>query len=123
MKERRTMEGQGVGRSPVKQYVQPPSFDRIFKKHGMYDGKLFTAANRVTYTFVAEKEAVSIHFDSQRKTIFYKGHNIANMPLDSAQLQHIGQFRHALEKDRNGHPFIQEFDASLQEVLSRGAKE
>lgn len=124
MKERRTMEGQGVGRAPVKPYVQPPTFDRIFKKHGMYDGKLFTAPNRVTYTFVAEKEVVSIHFDLLRKTIFYKGHNVANiLPLDSAQLQHVGQFRHALEKDPAGHPFIQGFDTTLQEVLSKLAKE
>lgn len=117
MKETRDMEGQGAGEVPVRPYVEPPSFGRIFKKHGVYDGKLFQAAGKVTYTFVAGREVVSLHFDQARRTIFYKGHNISNMELTQEELHHLEQFRHAIERNTSTKPFVSDFGKVLQSVL------
>src|SRR5438046_1397485 len=43
------------------------------------DSMLAVYKDRLTYTFILEAEVASIHFDSRRQEIFFRGHNIRFM--------------------------------------------
>lgn len=95
-----------------------PGFGQLFKKHGALDGKMFHAQNKVTYTFVADEEVISLHFDKARKTIFYKGHNIANLELTEAQLAHLQQFQSELAKKDETTHFARSYSDALNNCLT-----
>ncbi len=95
-----------------------PGYDQLFKKHGVLDRKLFHANNKITFTFVANSEVVSLHFDSVRKTIFYKGHNVANLKLTPIQKEQLLQFKKELEKN----PETESFAGPYSEVFEKFVK-
>jgi hypothetical protein len=99
-------------------YVSIPAFGKFFKKNGIYDGKLFHSAEKVTYTFLMDREEiVSLHFDKNRRAIFYKGHSIANIELSSEQMVHLDQFRQEIEKDPSANHFLKEYTEVLNQFL------
>lgn len=57
------------------------------KRRDFSSPRFFFDQKRFTYTFLLDAEAASIHFDSERHEIFYKGHNIRNMTLSDAQIK------------------------------------
>ncbi len=58
---------------------------------GFSSPRFFFDKHRFTYTFLLDGEVGSIHFDTQRAEIFYKGHNIRNMNLSETQINFLKQ--------------------------------
>ncbi len=119
----RDKEVQELDRGNEPMEVQPialprPGFGQLFKKHGSLDGKMFHAQNKVTYTFVANEEVISLHFDKTRKTIFYKGHNIANLELTESQVAHLEQFKSELAKNDDMTHFARPYADALKNSLA-----
>lgn len=103
--------------APPKPYVEQPKFGTFFKKHGVYDGKMFHTKDKVTYTFVANEEVVSLHFDRSRQTIFYKGHSIFNIELKPEQVGYLEQFREVLEEDPETNNMVHAYNKVLHAYL------
>ena len=80
------------------------------------DAQLAAFKDRVTYTFIAENEVASIHFDQRRKEIFFRGHNVRNMKLTAAQLT-VLQGLTQLLRDR-APDFAADYDATLTRLLA-----
>lgn len=97
------------------------TLETVFQKNGLYDEKLFYSDDKVTYTFVSGEEVVSLHFDKVKKTIFYKGHNIANLSLNLRQIHHLEQFRNALEKNPEAVVFAAPYSRTLNAWLKEHA--
>lgn len=108
---------EGKQKAAPKPYVEHPKFGTFFKKRGAYDGKMFHAKDKVTYTFVANEEVVSLHFDRSRQTIFYKGHNISNIDLKPEQVEYLEQFREALEEDPETSNMVHAYNEVLHTYL------
>lgn len=96
-----------------------PNYDHLFKKHGVLDGKMFYTSDKVTYTFVDNDEVISLHFDINRKTIFYKGHNISNVELTPLQCQHLIQFKNELEKHGETGSFVLAYSNLLEKYIPK----
>lgn len=119
MREKRVHEVKGTRRSPKKPFVEIPTIGKLFQPRGVYDGKMFHSAGKVTYTFVDQKEVISLHFDRQRKAIFYKGHNILNIKLTSNQTQHLERFGVELHRDMGTRNFTNAFQKVLSAVTAQ----
>src|SRR5262245_5838281 len=94
-------------------YTESPFIGKLFKKHGIYDGKLFFSPDKVTYTFLRDEELISLHFDKKKRTLFFKGHNMAHMSLDPQQLHDLEQFHQELAKN----PKTKNFAPAFEQVL------
>lgn len=79
--------------------------------------QLMSFGEKVTYTFLHNKEAGSIHFDRSRREIYYKGHNLKNMDLRPEHLKMLEQMRRLLRSDPNGKNFADEYDRTLDKIL------
>lgn len=104
----------------LRPYFARPNYGRFFKKHGIFDGKMFQSNDKLTYTFVTHSEVISLHFDRIKKTIFYKGHNIANINLGPDQLMHLGLFEKEIAKQPNLHEFQETFSQILDSYTKEG---
>lgn len=100
-------------------YVEIPNIDKLFEPHGVYDGKMFHTTDKVTYTFVDNKEVVSLHFDKRRQAIFYRGHNIANLSLTDDQKNHLERFARELQKDSHTRTFAGAYSKALDTARKR----
>jgi len=109
-------EGQNKARAAVPQ-GEARRLGSLFKKHGVYDGRIFCSADKVTYTFVSHKEVISLHFDRARKEIYYQGHNIRNLKLNAKEIQHLKQLKLALGKEATASHFISAFEEVLNDYL------
>lgn len=109
---------QELTRAGPKPFMEPPVLGRLFQKKGVYDGRLFHSSTKVTYTFVNEKEVISLHFDKSRGAIFYKGHNIENSALAQGQVGHLQQFLDALKKEKATQPFVRPYKKTLKKYLA-----
>lgn len=98
-------------------YSGLPRLEKAFQKHGAYDGKLFHSTDKVTYTFVADQEVISLHFDRLRKTIFYQGHNIDNLILGTEQIGYLEQFSQTITKNHETSDFVVPYSETLQSYL------
>lgn len=98
-------------------HIEPPALGNIFKKRGEFDGKLFHSSKKATYTFVEQQEVIALHFDKERKSIFYKGHNISNIRLSDVQRQHLELFQKALEKNPKTQPMVSAYKQALKAIL------
>jgi len=100
-------------------YVQIPTYGKLFQPRGVYDGKMFHSGSKITYTFVYKKEVVSLHYDRQRKAIFYKGHSVANMKLSADQIQHLQRFGSELQRNDQTRTFANAFNKILKSLLKK----
>lgn len=119
MTDKRLHEGKGTKELPARPYVQVPSYEKLFQPHGAYDGKMFHSAGKVTYTFIDKKEVVSLHFDRQRKRIFYKGHNVDNLDLNQARVQHLEKFGSQMQKRPATRSYAGAYLKLLQSILKK----
>lgn len=110
------LEGEGETESR-EIYPSLPQLEKAFQKHGAYDGKLFHSSDKVTYTFVADQEVISLHFDRVRKTIFYQGHNIDNLILGSEQIGYLEKFAREIEANYDTSDFIVPYSETLKAYL------
>ena len=73
---------------------------------------------RVTYTFVMGEEVASIHFDSSRGEIFFRGHNIRNMQLNEKQLAALEAMKGVLAADQQGKEYLSAYSATLARLIA-----
>lgn len=79
--------------------------------------QLMSFGEKISYTFLHHKEVGSIHFDRSRREIYYKGHNLKNMELQSVPLKMLEQMRHLLKSDPKGKKFAEEYSQTLDKIL------
>lgn len=91
---------------------------RAGRKRGAPDSVIAVYKNRITYTFIMDKEVASIHFDMSRGEIFFRGHNISHMDLDSKQRKALIALIGVLEEDEDGRKFRDAYSATLDSVLA-----
>ncbi len=94
-----------------------PVYGKLFKKDGVLDGKMFHTTEKATYTFISNNEVISLHFDREKKTIFYKGHNISNLSLTPLQLSHLELFKKELGKKGEMQSFVRPYTEALEKFL------
>lgn len=97
---------------PVGGVTQPP-----------HDSLLAVYKDRVTYTFILEREVASIHFDRVKKEIFFKGHNIRNFKPHPVQIEALKGFKKILAADERGKAFLVDYEATLGASLADKDKE
>lgn len=86
------------------------------------DSMLAVYRERLTYTFVMEKEVASIHFDKARQEIFFSGHNIKNMQLTPAQMKILKDLQAVLAADEQGKLLFNDYVATLGHLLADNSK-
>ncbi len=86
------------------------------------DSMLAVYHDRLTYTFILDKEVASIHFDRNRKEIFFKGHNIQNMQLSPDQLKALKGLGGILMEDEQGKLLFNDYVATLGHLLADNSK-
>src|SRR5262245_40151636 len=79
--------------------------------------RFFLQKNRFTYTFFAEKEVASIHFDGVRGEIFYNGHNIRNMQSSESQVRWMRKLPLILQEQGCEKGLISRYEAALSKLL------
>ncbi len=77
--------------------------------------QFFFDGYRFTYTHLLKGELVSIHFDSTRNEIFYRGHNIRNMTLSPAQKEALDHCQDLLIEKAEG-VFAEPFKKCLAKI-------
>jgi hypothetical protein len=88
-----------------------PGLEKIFQKHGYYDGKIFYSGNRATYTFIHDDEVIVLHLDLDKKSLFLKGHKIMSLEDHPQLSQFLGQFKKCLQENPQTKEFVGSYDA------------
>ncbi|MBX7148651.1 hypothetical protein K1X76_06155 [bacterium] len=102
--------------------VEKPAVGQYFKKNGHFDGRLFHSMDKVTYTFISQaKEVISLHFDKTRNAIFYKGHNVANTPINAEQWDHLEKFKSAIASSNETKKFIIDITELLNKIKNENS--
>jgi hypothetical protein len=96
----------------------PASTDKEAALFELSKPRLFLQKSRFTSTFVADKEAASIHFDGVRGEIFYNGHNIRNMKLTESQVKWLLKLPMLLHEQGCEKGLRSRYEASLSKTLS-----
>lgn len=111
--------GKGIkeGRPAISSARGPNS--RQMEALGFKEGKLFTGPERATLTFFMGNEVASIHFDLNRREIFFKGHNVKNMTLTQDQWEALGNFHKLLLQGETSPQMVQAYRNCLNQVLPR----
>ena len=92
---------------------------RVQRKNGKSpDSMLAVYKNRATYTFIFDEDVASIHFDSERREIFFKGHNIRNLELSEKHLHALSEFQQILMEDEEGRELADSYEATLTRLLA-----
>lgn len=78
--------------------------------------------DRLTYTFILEKEVASIHFDRKKKEIYFSGRNLYNLQLSKPQLEALNGLKQVLKGDSRGEPFLSDYEATLRVLLADNNK-
>ena len=86
------------------------SLDSVFAKDGVYDGRLFHSRDKMTYTYLNQGEVIALHFDNQRRELFFKGHHITDLGSSAEMREHILRFRAAILQEARAHVFLSAFD-------------
>lgn len=85
---------------------------------GEVDSLLAVYKDRLTYTFILGKEVASIHFDRNKRAIYFRGHNIKNIELSDAQRHALNGLKTVLKEDEHGEAFFNDYDATLGEFFA-----
>lgn len=87
-------------------------------RKGMPDSVIAVYKDRLTYTFIMDKEVASIHYDRSREEIFFRGHNIRHMELGPSHRKALIALIGVLEEDEKGRPFCDAYSATLDRILA-----
>ncbi len=125
MKEKREMESD-IGAESI-QRPSPIELIRMMEgksrrveggEKSSADSMLAVYKDRLTYTFILDDEVASIHFDRSRGEIFFSGHNIAHMELNTKQRGALLALTGILEADEQGKEFLSAYCATLDRYLA-----
>lgn len=83
-----------------------------------HDSMLAVYKDRLTYTFILEREVASIHYDRAKEEIFFKGHNIKNMKLNGAQIGALQGIKAILTQDGRAKELLPGYEATLGKILA-----
>ncbi|OGQ08939.1 MAG: hypothetical protein A3G32_02180 [Deltaproteobacteria bacterium RIFCSPLOWO2_12_FULL_40_28] len=111
--EHQVLEGITPTEEKPRPYVESPALSYYFQPQGLYDGKVFFTRVKVTYTFVFEKELVVLHFDRSKKSLFFKGHNLENMPFEASLEEHFLRFQKVMESKPETKKMLSAFNEAL----------
>lgn len=84
--------------------------------------QLIGFGEKITYTFMHDKEVGSIHFDQARGEIYYKGHNLRHMDVEPEHLKMLEQMRVVLKSDPNGKRFAEAYGQTLDKLILKKKK-
>lgn len=88
----------------------PLDLERIHQRNGYFDGKIFYAPDRATYTFLYDDQVMVLHFDLSRRALYLKGHKIQSLD-DHPQLeQMLSVFKDCLSQNPKTKDFVKFFD-------------
>lgn len=87
-----------------------PNLEKIHKKNGYYDGKIFYSADKVTLTFVHHDEVMVLHLDLNRRSLFLKGHRVMSLDFHPDLAEFLGRFRKCLDDNIKTKGFLPTFD-------------
>ena len=82
------------------------------------DSMLAVYRDRLTYTFILDKEVASIHFDKNRREIYFKGHNVQNMELAPQQIKALRNLQGIISEDEQGKLLFNDYVATLGHCLA-----
>ncbi|OGQ48860.1 MAG: hypothetical protein A3I09_00805 [Deltaproteobacteria bacterium RIFCSPLOWO2_02_FULL_47_10] len=82
------------------------------------DGMLAVYRERLTYTFILNKEVASIHFERGKREIYFRGHNILNMELSPEQVKAMKDLQGILSEDEQGKLLFNDYVATLGHILA-----
>lgn len=117
-------EGLRKGPSPNKRGGRRSlPLENIYRKNGHFDGKLFHAKDRMTYTFLFQGEVIVLHFDKERRALFLKGHKIADLTGEQDLYDHLKRFKLAMLANPKAEGFVQAFNGVLAELCFRAGLE
>ena len=119
-----SVENEARRLSPLEQIKQTGGVAHAVKKGPKRapDSMLAVYRDRLTYTFILEKEVASIHFDRLRREIFFKGHNISNMELTPQQVGALKDLQAVLAEDEQGKLLFNDYVATLGHLLADKSK-
>lgn len=81
------------------------------------ENQLVSFGERITYVFANGKDVASIHFDRERREIFFKGHNVRNMDLEEWQMQRLEEMRRLLMSQEKGREFAGFYGKTLDKIV------
>lgn len=111
--KKRKEEGRG------KTEITGTPLNREFRLEDFREARLFTTSERATLTFYLGTEVASIHFDKNRMEIFYKGHNVKNMTLNSDQWLALKNFSTFMTREKVNPAMVQAYDEALSQVFPK----
>lgn len=88
------------------------------KDKGLCDSQLAVSNDRFTYTFVLEGEVASIHFNSSKREIYFKGHHIKNLELTASQRQALKDLKLVINQDKIAQRFYDDYCATLDREIA-----
>lgn len=86
------------------------------------DSMLAVYKDRCTYTFILDAEVASIHFDANRKSIFFRGHNVRFMTMEPAARAALASMCDILAADRDGRELLSAYRETLDELPADNLK-
>jgi len=89
------------------------------KKNGYYDGKIFYDTDRATYTFIFEEEVIVLHFDLNKKSLYFKGRLISSLEIHPELSSFLSDFKRHLQENSKTASFLKIYDqivSSLCEI-------
>lgn len=82
------------------------------------DSMLAVYKDRLTYTFIMDREVASIHYDKTKGEIFFKGHNLHNLYLSDEQVKALEELKSVLAKDKEGNSLLDDYNTTLDTLLA-----
>ena len=95
----------------------PLNLERIYKKNGSYDGKVFYSADKVTYTFLYEDDVIVLHFDMNRNNLYLKGHKITSLDMRENLEEFLTMFKKSLQDNPKTEKFVKPFDTVVSKLV------
>jgi len=82
------------------------------------EARLFLGKDRATLTFYVDQEVASIHYDTNRDEIFYRGHNVKNMTMTQDQWVSLQKFAEYLADDPKAEALLHSYRRCLEHLMS-----
>ncbi len=82
------------------------------------EARLFLGKDRATLTFYFQNEVASIHYDTMRDEIFYRGHNVKNMTMSQEQWVSLQKFADYLAADPRAAHLLKAYRSCLERLMT-----
>ena len=92
---------------------KPVDLERLHRRNGHYDGKIFYSVDKVTYTFVHEGDVIALHFDLEKAVLFFKGHKILSLDAHPNLRAFLSRFKQCLTDNPKTAKFVKPYESVL----------